>query len=262
MLRTLCAPSLNLRPGNQVGIYCNQKNLFKIELGATYNQARSGMGVEMSLGHPGGLTMRKIWAVACLVTLLIASQPSAADQAHIAKIVEVKAEALEQNAASDGSKAVPSPSEIITKSEAQAVDPKGEKSLDDAITCLARTIYWEARGEGSAGMEAVANVVMNRLGHEGFSDTICGVVMQGREQGTCQFSWWCDGRSDDADEDKSYAIAKEIARKALNQQLADRTDGALYFHQRKAHPSWSEEYIKTVEIGKFIFYKPHGGSAK
>ncbi len=206
--------------------------------------------------------MRQIWAVACLVTILIASQSSEADQAQNAKTVEAKAGVLEQNAATDDSKGIASPSLIITKSEAQAVDPKGEKSLDDAITCLSRTIYWEARGEGSASMEAVANVVMNRLGHEGFPNTICEVVMQGSEQGACQFSWWCDGRPDDADEDKSYAIAKEIARKALNQQLTDRTGGALYFHQRKAHPKWSEEYIKTVEIGKFIFYKPLGRAAK
>ena len=72
----------------------------------------------------------------------------------------------------------------------------------------------------------------------------------------------CDGRSDDAKEDKSYAIAKEIARKALNQQLTDRTGGALYFHQRKATPSWSTKYIKTVEVAEFVFYKPHGGTAK
>jgi len=134
--------------------------------------------------------------------------------------------------------------------------------LNDAITCLSRTIYWEARGEGAAGMEAVTNVVMNRLGHEGFPNTFCEVVRQGRERGACQFSWWCDGRSDDAEEAKSYADTKEIARKALNRQLTDRTSGALYFHQRKATPSWSAEYIKTVEIGEFVFYKPHGGTAK
>jgi spore germination cell wall hydrolase CwlJ-like protein len=47
--------------------------------------------------------------------------------------------------------------------------------LDDAITCLARTIYWEARGEAIVDMEAIASVVMNRLGHEGFPTTICNV---------------------------------------------------------------------------------------
>jgi spore germination cell wall hydrolase CwlJ-like protein len=175
---------------------------------------------------------------------------------------EKKAGVLEKNAAAEGSKAMPTPSQIISKTEVQVVDPAGEEPLNDAITCLSRTIYWEARGSETADMEAIANVVMNRLGHEGFPNTICKVVMQGCEQGACQFSWWCDGRSDDAKEDESYAIAKEIARKALNRQLTDRTGGALYFHQRKATPNWSREYIKTVEVGEFVFYKPHKGSAK
>ena len=173
-----------------------------------------------------------------------------------------KAEVLEQNSASEGSKTSPSRSEVITKTEAQAVDPLGEAALNDAITCLSRTIYWEAKGEPGVGMESIANVVMNRLGHEGFPDTICEVVRQGREQGSCQFSWWCDGRSDDAEEEKAYAIAKEIARKALNRQLADRTGGAMYFHQRQQSPDWSEEYIRTVTVGEHVFYKPHGGAAK
>ena len=206
--------------------------------------------------------MRRIWVAACLATILLVGQAAAADQAKKSETAEKKAGVLEQNAAAGGSKALPSPSEIIGKTEAQAVDPVGEEPLNDAITCLSRTIYWEARGERAAGMEAIASVVMNRLGHEGFPKTICEVVMQGREQGACQFSWWCDGHSDDAKEDKSYAIAKEIARKALNRQLTDRTGGALYFHQRKATPRWSNEYIKTVEVDEVVFYKPHGGVAK
>jgi len=214
------------------------------------------------LNYKGGSTIQKIWVAACLATILLVGQASAADQAQEVKATEKKAGVLEKNAAAESSKALPSPSETINKTEVQAVDPVGEEPMDDAITCLSRTIYWEARGEGAAGMEAVANVVMNRLGQEGFPNKICQVVMQGREQGACQFSWWCDGRSDDANEDKSYAIAKEIARKALNRQLTDRTGGALYFLQRKTTTNWSKEYIKTAEIGEFVFYKPHGGTAK
>jgi spore germination cell wall hydrolase CwlJ-like protein len=187
---------------------------------------------------------------------------NAADQDQNQEAAKGKAEVLEEKASAEGSKALPTAAEIITKPEAQSVDPVGEEPLDDAITCLSRTTYWETRGEGAAGMEAVANVVMNRLGHKGFPNTICGVVKQGHEQGACQFSWWCDGRSDDAEEDKSYAIAKEIARKALNRQLTDRTGGALYFHHRKVTPNWSNEYLRTVEVGEHVFYKPAGGKAK
>jgi spore germination cell wall hydrolase CwlJ-like protein len=206
--------------------------------------------------------MRQILAAVFLATFLLVNQVSAADQAQKADTAKNKAEVLEKKAAPDGSKVPPTPAQIITKPQAQAVDPSGEELLDDAITCLARSIYWEAKGKSDGSMEAIANVVMNRVGHEGFPNTICGVVKQGHEHGACQFSWWCDGRLDDAEEKESYARAKEIARKALNRQLKDRTGGALYFHNRKVAPKWSKEYIKTVEVGEHVFYKPAGGEAK
>ena len=55
-----------------------------------------------------------------------------------------------------------------------------------------------------------------------------------------------------------YPRAKEIAGKALNRQLKDRSEGALYFHHRKVTPNWSNEYIRTVEVGEHVFYKPTG----
>ena len=205
--------------------------------------------------------MLRIGIASFLATIALLGQATPADPARKAEAAESKAVELEQKAAL-GSKAPPAPAKAITKLEAQAVDPVGKKPLDDALTCLARTIYWEAKSEGAAGMEAIANVVMNRLGHEGFPDTICAVVRQGRERGACQFSWWCDGRPDDAKENESYASAKEIARKALNRQLPDRTGGALYFHHRKVTPKWSAKYIKTANVGDHIFYKPRGSAAK
>ena len=209
--------------------------------------------------------MRRMRLWVCGVIVLFAGcQPNKVEETPPAPppSTEEKAEALEQNAAAAGEKAVPSPAEIIKRPEAQAVDPTGDKPMDDAITCRARTIYWEARGESTAGMEAIANVVMNRLGHDGYPNTVCAVVKQGQEKGSCQFSWWCDGRSDHAREDASYAIAKEIARRALNLQLPDRTDGALYFCLREANPNWVAEYTKTAEIDQFAFYKPPGGDAR
>ena len=205
--------------------------------------------------------MRQLWTATCLTILLLGGVANAADQAQKEK-AKGKAEVLEEKASAKGSKALPTPAETITKPQAQSVDPTGGEPLDDAITCLARSIYWEAKRKDVAEMEAIANVVMNRLGHKGFPQTICGVVKQGHEQGACQFSWWCDGRPDDAREDEPYALAKEIARKALNRQLKDRSQGAFYFHNRKVTPNWSNEYIKTVEVGEHLFYKPGGGKAK
>ncbi|MFV3370723.1 cell wall hydrolase [Pseudomonas sp. NY15435] len=200
------------------------------------------------------LLLLALWASHCSA----ASIGTSTDQK--AQAAEHKAEVLEQQVAHPAT-AVASPAPI-TQSEVKALDPAGKAPLDDALTCLSRTIYWEAKGGGKADMEAVANVVLNRMGHGGFPDTVCGVVKQGQEQKHCQFSWWCDGRSDQVEEKNRYDIAKEIARRALNQQLNDRTRGAMYFHDRHASPSWAKQYIRTAETDEFVFYKPRGGDAR
>ena len=206
--------------------------------------------------------MRKILVVAGMTLFLFSCRADTGDQADMENVAKSKAEVLEKKAAVQEHGPPSPPARSIGKTEVQAVDPTGKEPMDDAITCLARTIYWETRGSSDAAMQAIANVVMNRLGHEGFPNTICSVVKQGREQGSCQFSWWCDGRPDSAQEKKPYAHAKEIARKALNRQLKDRTGGALYFHRKGLAPSWSKEYIRTAKVGKHVFYKPAGGEAK
>ena len=70
------------------------------------------------------------------------------------------------------------------------------ETREQAIGCLALAMYWEAKAEGAEGMRAVAAVVLNRVAHPEFPRTVCGVVKQGGERPPCQFSWWCDGKSD------------------------------------------------------------------
>lgn len=196
------------------------------------------------------------------LVLWVAQLQAAEVQPAVKAAAEDKAEVLEQKAADkDSLKAAPQTSPL-SKAEVQAVDPAGKAPMDDAITCLSRTIYWEAKGGASEDMEAVANVVLNRLGRKEFPDTVCAVVKQGSEKSPCQFSWWCDGRPDQVEEESRYAVAKEIARKALNQQLPDRTNGALFFHDRSASVDWSKTYIKTKEIGSFKFYRPKSVTAR
>jgi spore germination cell wall hydrolase CwlJ-like protein len=204
--------------------------------------------------------MRLTWTATWLALSLIGGQVLATELEQ--KKAEDKAEVLEQKAAEKGADIPVPKADAITTSEVQAVDPAGSAPLDDAITCLARSIYWEAKGRETREMEAVASVVMNRLGHKGFPDTVCAVVKEGSESRNCQFSWWCDGRPDQVKENAEYAVAKEIARKALNRTLSDQTVGAMYFHDKTVRPDWASKYIKTADIGRFRFYKPRGGNAK
>ncbi|MFJ4394957.1 cell wall hydrolase [Pseudomonas sp. NPDC089396] len=203
--------------------------------------------------------MRCSWMLIGLTTALLAGPLHAVEPAKAA-VAEDKAEKLEEKVVEDAPP--PKKAETLTPGEVKAVDPAGQAPMDDSITCLARTIYWEAKGADAKDMSAVASVVLNRLGHEGFPDTICGVVKQGVESKSCQFSWWCDGRSDQVEEAQRYDIAKEIARKAINQQLKDSTGGALYFHDRNVHPDWAKTYRKTAETRHFLFYKPNQALAR
>ena len=107
--------------------------------------------------------------------------------------------------------------------------------MDDAGRCLALALYWEAKTEGPDGMRAVASVVLNRVAHPEFPDTVCAVVTQGGEQPPCQFSWWCDGRSDQPTDARAWRLARQIAQAALAKAPPDRTRGALFFHNTR-HP--------------------------
>jgi spore germination cell wall hydrolase CwlJ-like protein len=166
-----------------------------------------------------------------------------------------KVDVLEEQAVDE---VAPAAAEAITPAEAATVDPEGDAPLEDALTCLARTVYWEAKGEDLAAMEAVANVVMNRLASDDFPQTVCEVVTQGKDEGPCQFSWWCDGNPDDIEEPERFEMTMDVARRALNQELTDRTNGALYFHGQGSTPDWAADYVETVTLGEHVFYRPGG----
>lgn len=165
----------------------------------------------------------------------------------------VKAERLESLLV-QGESDVPE-SLLLSKAGARAIDPNGQRPVDDPLTCLARAAYWEAKGEGRSGMQGIVNVVINRAADPRFPDSLCGVVKQGGESGSCQFSWWCDGRSDRIREPEAYAEARDVARQALNHQLEDTTDGALYFHARYTTPYWAKRFVRTARIGQHLFYR-------
>ena len=95
--------------------------------------------------------------------------------------------------------------------------------MDHAGRCLALAPYWEAKTEGPEGMRAVASVVLNRVAHPEFPDTVCAVVTQGGEQPPCQFSWWCDGKSDQPTDARAWRLARQIAQAALAKAPPDRT---------------------------------------
>ncbi len=126
-----------------------------------------------------------------------------------------------------------------------------------AVQCMALNLYWEARSEGHEGMLAVGWVVLNRMAHVKFPNTVCDVIQQGGQEPPCQWSWWCDGRSDKPTEPGAWASAQEVAQQLLGPSPPeDPSFGALWFHHEKLSvPNWLKSHEPTAYIGRHIFYK-------
>lgn len=121
--------------------------------------------------------------------------------------------------------------------------------------CLALNLYFEARGEGRRGMIAVGWTVLNRVRSRDFPGTPCQVVYQGGEQPPCQFSWWCDGRSDRPRSRDSWRLASIIAANLLIDPPMDPTRGALFYHSTSVKPRWRRDRVRTGRVGRHIFYR-------
>jgi spore germination cell wall hydrolase CwlJ-like protein len=132
---------------------------------------------------------------------------------------------------------------------------RAASSLDDSSRCLALALDWEAKTEGPDGMLAVASVVLNRVAHPAFPSSVCAVVTQGGEQPPCQFSWWCDGKSDRPTDPQAWSLARRLARAALAEAPPDRTKGALFFHNTSIATPWLRKRQRTAQIGRHVFYR-------
>ena len=119
--------------------------------------------------------------------------------------------------------------------------------------CMALNLYWEARGEGSDGMIAVGWTVLNRMRSRRFPATPCDVVHQGGQRRGCEFSWWCDGRSDRPRDAPSWRLALQLAERVLMAPPPDPTGGALYYHSTSVRPGW--KHARTTRIGEHVFYR-------
>jgi N-acetylmuramoyl-L-alanine amidase len=118
-------------------------------------------------------------------------------------------------------------------------------SYNSNVTLLARVINGEARGESYEGQVAVGAVVLNRVRHSSFPNTIAGVVYQ-----PGAFTAVDDGQINAAMQDSSY----KAARDALNGW--DPTGGAIYYYNPStATNQWIRTRPIIKQIGKHVFCK-------
>lgn len=111
------------------------------------------------------------------------------------------------------------------------------------IQLLATIISAESRGEPYQGQVAVGAVIMNRMAHPSFPNTLSGVIYQ---EGA--FSCLYDGGVNAAVADSAY----QAAREAING--SDPTGGAVYYYNPAKTTNkwiWSRQVVATIGAHRF-----------
>ena len=119
----------------------------------------------------------------------------------------------------------------------------GGGSEQGDLYLLARIISAEARGEPYEGQVAVGAVVLNRVRHPSFPDTIAGVIYQ-----TDAFTAVSDGQFDQPIAESAWRAAQD----AMNG--SDPSGGALYYFNPATATSkwiWSRQMIVTIGNHRF-----------
>lgn len=129
-----------------------------------------------------------------------------------------------------------------------------------SLDCLAAAIYYEAARETTDGQRGVAQVVLNRVRHPAYPDTVCGVVFEGSRRVTgCQFSFTCDGSLRRAPMAGYWDRARAVAEAALAGYVHAPVGWATHYHANYVVPYWASSLVKSATIGTHIFYRWRGG---
>ena len=135
--------------------------------------------------------------------------------------------------------------------------------------CMALNIYHEARGDNLAGKYAVSDVVLNRVKSTRYPNTICEVIKQGPTKPSwkdaskmipvrnkCQFSWWCDGKSDEPRDADAWLEAQEIAYLIMQlENFVGISEGSKHYHATYVNPDWNKKMQHVGRIGSHLFFR-------
>ena len=139
--------------------------------------------------------------------------------------------------------------------------PRSGTSLDRARAqqCLTTAIYYEAATEPADGKRAVAQVVLNRVLHPAFPNSVCDVVYQGSERVTgCQFSFTCDGSLLRPPARREWEESATVAADALAGRVFAPVGLATHYHTWRVWPRWGRSLVSTVAVGAHIFHRLRG----
>ncbi|MBL4802737.1 MAG: cell wall hydrolase [Emcibacter sp.] len=127
---------------------------------------------------------------------------------------------------------------------------------EKSFRCLAQAVYFEARSEPFEGQVAVAYVILNRVKDRRYPNNICAVVFQNEQRRHhCQFSFACDGLSDNPYEKIAWNVARRVAGGTLRNASSDVTARSTHYHATYVTPRWAKYLQPTIQVGSHIFYR-------
>jgi len=160
---------------------------------------------------------------------------------------------------------LPSAAQALTSDAPEPfVASRDSAAFERSLQCLTEAVYYEARNQSDDGQRAVAQVVLNRVRHPAYPNSVCGVVYQGSERATgCQFSFTCDGSLGWAIEPDAWERARRIATAALRGGVYRPVGLATNYHTTAISPYWAPDLVPQAIVGDHIFYRrPRGGTAR
>lgn len=152
---------------------------------------------------------------------------------------------------------------VIASAPADIEDSVAAKLISEH-RCLSEALYYEARGEGTKGQQAVAEVVLRRINRGNDARSICAVVYEGSARQGCQFSFTCSGVLNRPREALAWTRSEQLAAQILTGEvrLRNTTGDATYYHAVSVRPYWAPRLEKTARIGNHIFYRDGLGRAR
>lgn len=125
--------------------------------------------------------------------------------------------------------------------------------------CIVQALYHEARGEGSAGVLAVATVIQNRVLSGKYPDNYCDTIHQRK-----QFSFVHERKSSGLSltpsptkqEVEMFEFIQDTAKSMVKFEFEPTLDrSVLWYAHKDITNAWIRKKHKVVQINNHIFYK-------
>jgi spore germination cell wall hydrolase CwlJ-like protein len=105
---------------------------------------------------------------------------------------------------------------------------------------------------------------MNRVKDERYPNNVCDVVKQGLTykwnpcipvKHRCQFSWYCDGKSDEIRPTENWYKSQIIALQLMDGKFNGVIEGATHYHASWVYPKWRHTLTYIAQVGDHLFYR-------